>query len=213
MLTLEKTVSSPASATMPKPRLDMFKQDGYEQGTCGDITLRLLRKLTRLLGRYSLKNEGRLAHDIIQLIEHDIKKNAENDLMRRPYRNQLDTQGTGRVYQEIYLATKNIMLEFGSLMKEGSVEHQARIEHKDTDVIKEMEKEASIVWMLNIELRRMEILLSNDRFYHMINIELHDELSKYIRILKEDLKMFEKAHDLKPLHQRINPDATTTSSE
>ncbi|MCX6773856.1 MAG: hypothetical protein NTY68_02545 [Candidatus Micrarchaeota archaeon] len=229
MLTLEKTESSPAKtvsktgnalgpegvpALALKYKLDMdgYKQEEYFNGSYGDITLRMVKKLVRLLGRYSIENEGRLSKDIISLIEHEIKKGHENDLMRKPYMNRLDLNKTGAVYKIIYMATKNVLLEFGNLMDEGAIEHKAKIEHKDSEISKEMRKEEAMIWVLNMELRRLEVILKSETFMHLINVELHDTLLYYIEILRQDIDKFEDAHGLAK-GSKMNPEASKTPPE
>ena len=213
MLTSEKMVCPSASASAEQRRhsLDRFKQDEYFHGSDGDITLRMLRRLARLLGRYSVENEERLAKDIITLIEHEIKEETENHVMRRPYVNKLCSDG--KIYRQLYLSTKNIMLEFGKLMSDAADEKRAIAEHRDEDTTRDKRDEAGIVWLLEFELRMIKTVIDSGSYSHMMTEELHDELIRYVSILGQDLEKFKGAHGIAAQNQAMNPDANTTSSE
>jgi hypothetical protein len=110
------------------------------------------------------------------------------------------------------MATKNVLLEFGNLMDEGAIEHKAKLSHDDDGIMKEVGKEEAMIWVLNMEMRRLEAILTSETFMPLINVELHDTLLSYIRILRQDIEKFEDAHGLAK-GSNINPEASRTPSE
>jgi hypothetical protein len=205
MLNQEKTKIIPTKGHghRPMPNLWKYKQDEHSYLMHWDITLRLLKRFTRLLGRYSLETEGKLANDIIHLIENEIKTGSENKLMRELYSHKVKMDSTA--YRKIYFATKTIMLTFGKLMQEGSIEHQAK---GGTH----LKKEESILWVLRLELRLLSRLAA-DNYNDTVPSEITDELKKYICMLCEDIDKFEKAHKFRHTFHNMNPEASKTSAE
>jgi hypothetical protein len=156
-----------------------------------------------------MQNEGKLANEIISLIENEIKKGTENAIISDMDEKELDSGSV--TYRDIYLSTKNILLEFGLLMAEGKSEKIAKKDDRQGDVANDRKNEESMLVILREEINNLEALLKSADSSHLINAGVHEELSVYIRILRKDIDRFEAAHKLDS-GSKMKPDASTASS-
>jgi hypothetical protein len=164
--------------------------------TRSGIVTKMIRRLNRLLGYYSIENEGKLAIDIISLIEHGIKKEPHNELMVRPFVNKL---ATGKdILKHVYLGAKNITLEFGMLIREGNAER---------------DKSIKIAWVLRMELKILEGLIGFKEYDYIITEEMRTTAEQFVKVMRSDIDKFCEAHGIEEPQPNINPPPSTTSPE
>lgn len=191
--------------------LDECMLDESAPASKQEMVVKMIRRLNRLLGHYSKEHEAKLSIDIINLIEHGIKKGRHNELITRPFVNKLANGGD--ILKQVYLSAKNVTLEFGLLMKEGVIESGAEDAHDEKKVEEERGKAKNIIWVLRMELRRLESLIGLERYDHLITEEVQATAAQFIKVMRSDIDEFCKVHGIKEDQYSIVPPPSTASPE
>lgn len=203
--------SGPETGRKPAMGNGPLASNTYYEGTRGDITIRMISRLNRLLGTYSKMHEARIANDIKDVIGH-IRTSEDNARMHHPSRNLLG-RDPAEVFKTLYKSSKNIALEFSHLMNEGVVEAGAEATHNDGKIRERRENAGHIIWVLALELRLIRGMVRHEANDHIVNEKLAEVVERFVSLMEKDMDVFCKVHGIERNYVAIIPPPSTMSPE